>query len=133
MTITYTFQYKLFPMQWSAPKPPETSADEQEDILRVLEYRRIIAPYLKNWLSLLNTWKSFINYCVIPAHLLLALMMGMGIGWFLIISLIIGLVSFSIWARIRAYHATIAMIEIVIDEVIAENLGYKPPKILENE
>jgi len=120
-------------MQWSAPKPPETSADEQEDILRVLEYRRIIAPYLKNWLSLLNTWKSFINYCVIPAHLLLALMMGMGIGWFLIISLIIGLVSFSIWARIRAYHATIAMIEIVIDEVIAENLGYKPPKILENE
>jgi len=132
MTITYTFQYRFFPKQCSAPKSPEVSDDVQEDLLLTLEYRRKIAPFLKNWLDVLNTWRLIIRYGIIPIFILLLAMSIIEWLTFLILTLMTGVLSFFIWARIRAYQRTVVMIEVVIDEVIAENVGYKPPKILED-
>ncbi len=131
MTISYTYQYQFFPKHWKSPSL--IIDDEQENLTTTIENRRIISAFIKDWLNVLNTWRFCIKYGIIPI-LILALAMSI-IGWltFLILLLIVLLISLLIWARTRAFHSTIAVIEIVIDEVIAANLGFKPPKILERE
>ena len=127
MTITYTFHYRFFPKQWSAPSPP----DEVDDMHTTLIYRQLVAVYLREWLYVLNSWRMAIRYGM--PLLLLAYFLGIvGCMTFLTLLVIVGMLSILIWAKIRAYHSVVAMIEIVIDEVIAANFGFKPTKILED-
>jgi len=119
-------------MKWSAPTPPLTTGDEQEDMLKTLEYRRIIAPFLTNWLDVLNTWRLIIRYGIMPALIVLLLM---GIGWstFFTLLLIVSLLSLFIWVKQRNYLESVAMIEIVIDTVLNKEFCIVLPKILERE
>lgn len=130
MTITYTYQYRFIPRLWKCPTPP--SITEQEDMLKTLEYRRLVAVYLRDWVYVLNTWRMAIKYSIPP--LLLAYFLGF-FGWVTLFMLLVmvGILSFLIWARIRAYHGVIAMIEIVIDEVLNNEFGIQLPEILDNE
>lgn len=132
MTITYTFQYRFFPKKWAAPSPPPISDNEHEDLIKTLEYRRIIAPFLKDWLSVIHTWQVVIKYSVLP-FLLLFLIMGGSWSTFFILLLVVSLLSLFIWVKQRNYQRTVAMIEIVIDVVLNAEFGIKLPKILENE
>lgn len=131
MTITYTYQYRFLPKQWKCPTPPEISADEQEDILRTLEYRRIIAPFLTDSLNFLNTYRCIIRYIIYPIFIL-ALAIGI-IGWttFLILSFIVAILSIVIWIKIKIYHRMVSIIQIVIDESIYIETGIRIPKIFE--
>ena len=128
MTITYTYQLRFFPKQWTAP--PLVTDDKHDNLMTTLENRCIISVFIKDWLSVLNTWRFCIKYGVIPI-LILFLILGNSVSLFLILSVIVCVVSIVIWAKIRLYQRIAAMIEVVIDEVIATNLGFKPPKILE--
>ena len=132
MTIIYSYQYRFFPKQWSAPAPPPTTDDEQKDLQLTLEYRRKIAPYLSDWLSVLNTYQCIVKHIIYPL-LILSLIMGCGWVTFLIMLVIVSLISLSIWIRIRNFQKLVAMFEMVIDEVLNKEFGIKLPKILENE
>lgn len=132
MTITYTYQYRFFPEKWKSPMPPSITGDEQKDLVTTLEYRRIIAPFLKNWLDVLNTWRLIIRYGIMPA---LTVLLLMGVGWstFFMLLLIVSLVSLFIWAKQIIYQRNIAMIEIVIDTVLNKEFCIQLPKILESD
>ena len=132
MTISYTFQYQLLPKTWKSPTPPPITGDEQRDLQLTLEYRRIIAPYLTDWLSVLNTWRCILKYIIYP---LLILSLIMGIGWttFLIMLVIVSLVAFRIWVRIVNFQRMVAMYELCIDVVLNQEFGIRLPKILEDE
>lgn len=132
MTITYTYQYRFFPKLWSAPSPPPIIGDEQEDLLKTLEYRRIIAPYLKDWLSVLQTWQLVIKYAILPS-LLIFLIMGGRWSTFFMLFLVVSLLSLFIWAKQRNYQKSVALIEIVIDTVLNKEFCIVLPKILERE
>jgi hypothetical protein len=128
MTISYTFQYRLFPKQWSAPVPP----DETEDVPTMLIYRRLVAVYLRETLDLLNTWRYIFKY----TYPIFILTFAMGfIGWstFLILSFIVAILSIVIWVKIKIYHRTVAFFQIVIDEIIYSETGIRLPNILEKD
>lgn len=129
MTIAYTFQYRFLPKQWKSPIPPL----DTEDMLRTLEYRRIIAPFLKDWLDVLNTWRFFIKYGVMPMIIVLLILGWIGLSAFTILLTIVGIASFFIWIRIRVYQRTAAIIQLVIDVVLNDSFGIQLPKILEEE
>ncbi len=129
MIITYTYQFRFFPKQWKSP--PLLTGDKQDDLMTTRENRYIISVFIKDWLNVLNTWRFCITYGVIPI-LIVFLILGISLSLFLILSVILCVVSIVIWAKIRLYQRIAAMIEVVIDEVIAANLGFKPPKILED-
>lgn len=129
MTITYTYQFSFFPKQWKSP--PLVTDDKHDNLMTTLENRCIISVFIKDWLSVLNTWRFCIKYGAVPL-LILFLILGISLLLFLILSLIVCVVSIVIWAKIRLYQRIAAIIEVVIDEAIAANLGFKPPKILED-
>jgi len=133
MTISYTYHYRFLPEKWTAPSSPPICDNEHEDLLKTLEYRRLIAPFLKDWLSVLDTWMFIIKYGIIPM-LIIAILIG-GIGWltFMILSLIVAIISIVIWVKIKIFHRTVAIVQIIIDEVLKDEYSIKLPKILEEE
>jgi hypothetical protein len=129
MTITYTFHYRFFPKQWSAPIPP----DETEDIQKVLEFRLLVAPYLRDVLDALNTWRTIIKWIIYPIFILA---FGMSIiSWltFIILTVIVLLISIVMWVKIKIFHRIVSYIQIMIDEIIYAESGIRLPKLLESE
>lgn len=128
MTITYTYQNRFLPKQWSPPVPP----NENDDIYTTLIYRRLVAVYLRETLDLLNTWRYIFKY----TYPIFILTFAMGfIGWstFLILSFIVAILSIVIWIKKKILHRTVAFLQILIDEIIFIELGVRLPKILDSE
>ena len=132
MIISYTYQFRFLPKMWKSPTPPEITGDEQRDLLLTLEYRRKIAPYLSDWLSVLNTYQCIIRYIIYPL-LILSLIMGCGWVTFLTMLIIVSLIVLLIWVRIRNFQKLVAMFEMVIDVVINKEFGITLPKILDEQ
>lgn len=132
MTITYTFQYRFLPKKWSVPKPTTFNEEKVEDLAAILEYRLLVAPYIKGWLSVLHTWMVAMKYGI--PLLLLAYFLGfVGLVTFLILSFIVAIICVVIWVKIKILHRTVAFLQILIDEIIFIELGVRLPKILDNE
>jgi len=132
MTVTYIYQFQFFPKRWLAPLPPPSCYNENEDLLKTLEFRRMIAPFLRDWLNVLNTWRFCLKFGIMPL-IILFLILGMGLNTFLILLVIVLLILIIVWARIRMYQRTAAIIEVIIDEVLFTEYGIRLPKIIDNE
>lgn len=100
----------------------------EEDYAATLTYRNYSSVFLRDRLNVLNTWRVIVKYIITPI-LLLAFFTGMNWIIFVILLLIVGLVLLYSWAKMRMYHQTVAMVEL-IDGVLNDVYKIQLPSIL---
>jgi hypothetical protein len=129
MTISYSYSYKLLPNEWRYPTPPLTG--ETENYVELLTYRRAVSSYISDWFNVLFTWRHIFKYIIFPLNLLL---LAIGFHWiiFLILTAISSYIYLFIRHRIKKYQEALHW-WIVIDEVIANEIGIRLPVMLSNE
>ena len=129
MKKNYTWQYQFFITKlpyMAMPPIPEEGAEE--DYAATLAYRNYSAVLIRDRLNVLNTWRVIMKYIITPI-LLFSLLIGMNCMVFLILLLFLGLVLLYIWAKMRMYHQTVALTEL-IDTVLNDVYKMQLPSIL---